>query len=125
MKRQCFSLCVVLAAGCSTAAKDVAPTYASPLPYQNYSCEQIASESARLDKSANALGGRLDEAARHDRGIMVAGLLFFWPALFALGGTKEEEAEYARLRGEQQALAQTASAKGCTATTAAARVTPL
>jgi hypothetical protein len=123
VKRKFFSLCVVLAAGCSTAARDVSPTYASPLPYQGYSCEQIAAESARIDKSASALGGRLDEAARHDRGIMVAGLLLFWPALFALGGTKEEEAEYARLRGEQQALAQTGAAKGCNGNVAA--VTPL
>jgi hypothetical protein len=43
----------------------------------------------------------------------VAGLLLFWPALFALGGTREEEAEYARLKGEHAALQQSAAAKGC------------
>ena len=43
----------------------------------------------------------------------MTGLIFFWPALFALGGTQEEQAEYARLKGEHAALQQTAAAKGC------------
>jgi hypothetical protein len=28
----------------------------------------------------------------------------FWPTLFFLGGTKEREAEFARLKGESEAL---------------------
>jgi hypothetical protein len=111
VKRILFSLAVALAAGCSTGSKDIKPSYASPLPYQDYTCEQLAAETTRVD--TRALGQHLDEAARNDKGIMVVGALFFWPALFALGGTKEEEAEYARLRGEHDALQQTAAAKGC------------
>lgn len=114
MNRILFGLCAVVAAGCSTAAKDIEPSYASPLPYQGYTCQQLADESARVDTHTRALGQHLDEAARNDKGIMVVGALFFWPALFALGGTKEEELEYARLRGEYDALQQTAAAKGCT-----------
>jgi hypothetical protein len=113
VKRVLPSLCVLLAAGCATASKDISPTYASPLLYDGYSCEQVAAESTRVDSQASALGKRLDEAAQHDKGILVTGLLFFWPALFALGGTQEEEAEYARLKGEHAALLQTAAAKGC------------
>ncbi len=44
---------------------------------------------------------------------MTAGLLLAWPALFALGGTKEQEAEYARLKGEYDAIHQSAVLKKC------------
>lgn len=121
MKRL-LSLCAVLAAGCATASKDISPAYASPLPYQDYTCEQIIAESGRVDSQASALGKRLDQAAMHDKGILVTGLVFFWPALFALGGTKEEEAEYARLKGEHAALQETGTAKGCGAQEARAPV---
>ena len=106
-------LSAMLAVGCSTASKDITASYASPLPYQGYNCEQLAAERARLDGRANQLGNRLDQAARNDQGLVLVGALFFWPALFALGGTKEQEAEYARLKGERDALEQTQIAKGC------------
>lgn len=59
------------------------------------------------------LTGRLDKAATNDKWIMTAGLLLVWPALFALGGTKEQEAEYARLRGEYDAIHQSAVQRKC------------
>ena len=43
---------------------------------------------------------------------MGVGLLLFWPALFALeGGDGPEAAEYARLKGEYEALRQAAVMK--------------
>ena len=60
-------------------------------------------------------------------------LVFTLGALFALGGTKEQEAEYGRLKGEYEAIQQAAIAKKCTlptlppveaANTAAAQATP-
>ena len=59
------------------------------------------------------LGGRLDEAASNDKAIGVVGAVLFWPALFALGGTKNQEAEYARIRGEHDALQQASIQKKC------------
>ena len=44
-----------------------------------------------------------------------AGIILFWPALFFLGGTKEQEAEYARLKGEYEALDRVAVQKNCIA----------
>ena len=41
--------------------------------------------------------------------------LLFLPTLFAIGGTKEEEAEYGRLKGEHAALQQASIRKGCPA----------
>lgn len=104
--------------GCATSSKDIASTYVSPIQYQGYDCEQIAAENQRLASRVSQLGGRLDEASSNDKAIMGVGLVLFWPALFALGGTKQQEAEYARLKGEHDALQQAAVAKKCTVMTA-------
>lgn len=102
-----------LVVGCSTASKDIAPASVSPLQYNAYSCEQLAAEESRLQMRATQLGARLDEAASNDQGITAVGAILFWPALFALGGTKQQEAEYARLRGEHDAVRQSAVMKSC------------
>jgi hypothetical protein len=112
MKRL-ISLSVVLAFGCSTSSKDIAPVYVSPLQYQAFTCEQLAAESVRIQTRVTQLGGRLDEAASNDKTITGVGIVLFWPALFFLGGTKQQEAEYARLRGEYDAAQQAGVQKNC------------
>jgi hypothetical protein len=104
--------------GCATASKDIASTYQSPLTYKDYDCKQIAAENDRLQTRAQQLGGRLDEAASNDKKIATAGGLLFWPALFALGGMKQQEAEFATLKGQQDAIQQTAITKNCGTTAA-------
>jgi outer membrane murein-binding lipoprotein Lpp len=105
-----FSLVI---AGCSTASKDITATYVSPLQYQNYDCGQLAAETQRVQARVVELGGRLDEAASNDKAITGVGVVLFWPALFMLGGTKAQEAEYARLRGEYEAVQKAAVEKRC------------
>lgn len=100
-------------AGCSTASKDIAAVSVSPLQYQSYDCEQLTGESHRLQTRVTQLGGRLDEAASNDKAITGVGMILFWPALFALGGTKQQEAEYARIKGEYDAIQQAAISKKC------------
>ena len=99
--------------GCSTASKDIAASYVSPMQYNTYDCDQITAENARLNSKVTQLGGRLDEAASNDKAITGVGIVLFWPALFALGGTKQQEAEYAKLKGEHDALQQAAIQKKC------------
>lgn len=67
----------------------------------------------------NQLAGRLDEAANNDKVLMGVGLVLFWPVLFALGGTKQQEADYARLKGEYDAIQQAMIAKKCDLSTTA------
>lgn len=126
MKKQItISVMVSMAlSACSTASKDITPSYISPLQYQAYDCDQLSSESQRLQTRANQIGGRLDEAASNDKAITGAGLILFWPALFALGGTKQQEAEYARLRGEHSAIEQSAISKKCSGIVAYNGATP-
>lgn len=99
--------------GCATASKDVAVTYVSPTQYQAYDCPQLTAESQRLQVRFTELGGRLDQAASNDKTITGVGLILFWPALFALGGTKQQEAEYGRLKGEYEAVQQASIARKC------------
>lgn len=110
--------------GCATSSKDIASSYVSPVQYQGYDCEQIAAENQRLAARVTQLGGRLDEASANDKAIMGVGLVLFWPALFALGGTKQQEAEYARLKGEHDALQQASVAKKCGVLTAKQEALP-
>ena len=110
----------IMSAGCATASKDVGTAYVSPLQYQSYDCEQIVAEARRVQARVAQLGGRLDEAAGNDQAITALGVILFWPALFALGGTKQQEAEYARLKGEYEALEQASIQKRCATRTASA-----
>lgn len=114
------AVCAALA-GCATASKDVPTAYVSPVQYQAFECSQLSAESTRLLQRVNQLGGRLDEAAANDKAIAAAGGLLFWPALFALGGTKQQEAEYGRLKGEYDAVQQAAVQKKCEGMVAAQR----
>lgn len=99
--------------GCSTASQNITAEYISPHQYQSYDCEQLAQESTRILVRVKQLGVRLDQAASNDKAIGVVGAVLFWPALFAMGGTKPQEAEYARLKGEYEAVSQAQIAKKC------------
>jgi hypothetical protein len=119
MKKTIAVVLSVALAGCATSSKDIASAYVSPIAYQNYDCQQLAAESARIHNRASQIGGRLDEAASNDKAIGVVGAVLFWPALFALGGTKQQEAEYASLKGQADAVQQAAIEKKCQVQTAA------
>lgn len=117
------SLAIVLA-GCATGSKDIAPIYVSPLLYQSYDCQQLQMEAQRIQSRVGELGGRLDQAASNDKAIAGVGIILFWPVLFALGGTKQQEAEYGRLRGEYEAIQQAALQKKCMASATPAAAAP-
>jgi hypothetical protein len=107
-----LAACIGLS-GCATASKDIAAAYVSPMQFQSYDCDQLASETQRIQSRVVQLGGRLDTAASNDKAIAGVGLILFWPALFALGGTKQQEADYSRLRGEYDAVQQAAILRKC------------
>jgi len=114
-KKRLFSLVVItsLICSCSTAGKDVAPAYVSPAQYSNFDCDQVREDLIRINTKVAQITGRLDQAASNDKALMSAGLLIFWPALFVLGGTKQQEAELSRLKGEYDALQAVGASKKC------------
>ena len=113
MNRIAIAMLTVFVVGCSKATEDITPVYVSPVQYSNYDCDQTRNEMIRVNAQVNKLGGKLDDDAETDESVTTVGVILFWPALFFLGGTKEQEAEYARLRGEYNALEQSAIQKKC------------
>ncbi len=109
----CYTTIAAILGGCATAGKDIASTYVSPMQYSNYDCDQLRQEMSRVHGRVSQLTGRLDEAASNDKAIMGVGMILFWPALFALGGTKQQEAELSRLKGEYDALQSASTNKKC------------
>ena len=110
----CFALAVALTvAGCATSSDKIAPAYISPMQYQSYDCDQLNAESSRLNQRVLTLQGQVDKAAANDKALTGVGVILFFPALFALGGNQQQEAEYGRLKGEYEAIQQAATLKKC------------
>lgn len=103
----------VFLSACASSSNDIATTYVPPEQYEGYDCRQISAEMIDIQNQVTQLGGQLDTAASHDKMITGAGIILFWPALFFLGGNKQKEAQYGKLKGDYQALQQEAIAKNC------------
>jgi hypothetical protein len=117
-------VCLVLTA-CASGSKNITPSYVSPLQYSAYDCDQLDSEAHRINVRASELTEMLDDAEQDDR-IITAGTsvltltpgFLIWPLTMAigaafLGGYKKQEAEYADLKGVQDAIQQAAIMKKC------------
>ena len=99
---------------CATQPEEISAAYVSPLQYQNYNCDQIRMELSRVTRQASDLHGNLKKSADNDEAQMAVGLLLLWPTLFFLeGGDGPQAQEYARLKGERDALEQSAIQKSC------------
>lgn len=122
MPRSTFPLIVIGFAtlsliGCASQPDKIATAYVSPLQYQDYTCKQIGMELGSVTRRANELAGTLKKKADNDAIQMGVGLILLWPTLFALeGGDGAEAAEFARLKGERDALEQAAVQKNCSLT---------
>lgn len=112
-----ISLVTLSLIGCASQPEKIATSYVSPLQYQDYTCKQIGMELGSVTRRANELAGTLKKKADNDAIQMGVGLILLWPTLFALeGGDGAEAAEFARLKGERDALEQAAVQKSCSLT---------
>jgi hypothetical protein len=100
--------------GCASSPDKIAASSVSTLQYDGYSCKQIGRELDRVERRANELYYSLDKTAGNDGAQMAVGLILFWPALLFLeGGDGPQAAEYARLKGEMEALEKVSIRKNC------------
>ena len=99
--------------GCASKAADVAPAYVSPMQYQSYNCQQLAAEAQRVSAAAAAASGQQDSQATKDAVATTVSVIVFWPALFLVGGDKQNAAQLAQLKGEMDAIEQTSIQKQC------------
>jgi hypothetical protein len=111
MKFSTFVATIAMVAVASS--KNVASAYVSPLQYEGYDCSQLQNENARLAGRVSELGGTLDKKASNDNLKMGVGLVVFWPALLFLDGDGPQASEYARMKGEHDAVQQVATRKNC------------
>jgi hypothetical protein len=102
-------LVLILVTGCATNPKKISAAYVSPLIYKDYDDDQIIMEMDHIGQRTAVLYNSLSSEAGADTAQMAIGLVLFWPALFFLeGGDGPEAAEYARLKGEYEALRKVA-----------------
>ena len=103
--------------GCASHPDKIATAYVSPLKYKDSSCDQIALEIDYVGQKTTQLYQRLKKERTSDNWQMGLGLVLFWPTLFFLeGGDGPEATEYSQLKGDFEALRQTATAKNCSVT---------
>ncbi|PXW88900.1 hypothetical protein C8R34_10648 [Nitrosomonas sp. Nm84] len=102
--------------GCaaSSGSGDFHAPYISPTQFQTYTCGELSAEIERIQTRVNQLMGKQNgDGATKDKWTLGTDLSLSWAALFALGGTKEQEAEYAQLKSEYDAIQKSAFAKKC------------
>lgn len=103
----------VIFMSCASSSKDIETVYVSPDQYRPLNCKSLAHELAQLNLRKNTLSAEIDKKAANDEGITAVSAILFWPAAFALGGNKEQEQEYARIKGEYDAVVQVGAEKQC------------
>jgi len=106
-------MCSLVLSGCASTADSVSATYASPLVYENYNCDQLAAEGARLSAYAVTLTGAQDKKATEDKVKVGVGVILFWPSLFFIKGDSQTAADLGQVRGQMMALEQAVIAKKC------------
>lgn len=103
-----------LLSACAVSPKKIEAIYVSPLKYAEHDCDQIALEMDHIGRRTQELYRRLKHESDTDRWQGILGLLVFWPSLLFLEGKNSQEAdEYARMKGEYEALRQNAVEKKC------------
>lgn len=98
---------------CSTSSHKIQEVYVSPLQYNSYDCSQLAAEEQRIQVRLSQISGRLDESSKNDKLLAASSVFLYGIPLFFVGGTKEQEAEFARLKGELSAVQQAAIQTKC------------
>ena len=105
-----FSILVI---SCASSSHEIATTYVSPTKYAAFNCDQLSLELARLNTRKTDLAASIDKKASSDESMTAVSAILFWPAVFALGGNEAQEAEYARLKGEFDAVQKAGIEKNC------------
>lgn len=100
-------------AGCASSSAEIAPSYVSPVMYQQYNCQQLAMEAQGVSQRAAALSGVQDQKRTNDGLATAAAIVVFWPAAFFVGGDKQTAAELGQMKGQMVAIEQASIQKKC------------
>ena len=106
-------LVAAILSGCATNPDHISAQYVSPIQYQNFSCDQIGAELARVSSRVDEVTGQQRKKATDDAIAVGVGIVIFWPALFFLAMGQDKKDELGRLKGEYDALNQAAIQNHC------------
>lgn len=109
--RSLWAMAAVLSAlsGCASDPDKISAAFVSPITYDNYTCDQIASDLSTIEPR---LGEAIDAQRNQRHNDMVSGALIgITPTM--LNGDEGREATIADLKGKQQALRSEGAQKGC------------
>jgi hypothetical protein len=97
-----------LLAGCAASPESIAPSYVSPVAYQNWSCAQLAEDEGRLHSAYVMAAGEQSDARTTDTvGVLLLGL--------PVGSMTGENVapQVASLKGQLDAVHQSETVKNC------------
>jgi hypothetical protein len=117
MKSKITGILVAAAALAACAAKpeSIAPAYVSSVPYESWTCRQLAEETVRVEQ-ALAGASALQEKAR---GYDIAGVILLGLPVSSLSGDNVAP-QIATLKGQRDTVAQVMIKKNCSTEMAAA-----
>ena len=113
MRKPVAILAALTLVGCASKSSEIVPAYVSPLMYQSFTCQQLAAEATRVSAAAATAAGQQDSQVTKDAVATTVGVVIFWPALFLIGGDKQNAAQLAQLKGQMDAIEQTSIQKNC------------
>jgi hypothetical protein len=110
------AISVLFLSACAKSPDSIAPAYVSEVGYQNWSCAQLAEESARLSTALASASVQQENARTNDTvGVILIGL-----PVSSLSGDNIAP-EIARLKGETEAVRKASMSKSCGNSTPANR----
>lgn len=105
-----FILAMLPLAACAAAPASIQPAYVSAVPYESWTCTQLAEESIRVN-DALATASRAQEQARGNDAVGV--ILIGIPVSSLSGGNIAPQ--IAHLKGQKNAIETTMITKNCSA----------
>ena len=102
------TVCAVALSACASNSGDIKAAYVSPIQFEKHSCSQLAGELDRVGARLMEASRAQDQEAAEDVLVTAAGAIVFLPILFFIDGDGAGAAEVSRLKGEFDAIEQTA-----------------
>jgi hypothetical protein len=102
------AIACVAAVACAKKPESIGPAYVSQVPYQEWSCGQLAQEVARVDAALTVASGQQKKARTND----IAGVILIGLPVSSLSGDNIAP-QIANLKGQKQAIEQVMIGKNC------------
>ena len=105
---------LIFSAACASQPETIPSQYVSEAAYKHHSCDRLVMEARRVSARTGELFDLLNTKANVDVVQLGVGLIWFWPTLlFIEAGDGPKAAEYARIKGQAEAIERAAVTKEC------------